>query len=139
AAARVRTRLDRPVAAAVQSSVADAAEHLHRLVGPGFVVRAGTRRLPDVHRYVRGIEYRLDRLSDDVARDRRRMAEVVPLEQRLASAVRAAGRRGQPAAAVSELGWQREELRMSLFAQPLGVYGQVSAQRLGQALDALIA
>ncbi len=28
--------------------------------------RAGTDRLPDVHRYVRGIEYRLDHLAGDL-------------------------------------------------------------------------
>ena len=84
AAARVTGRLDRLVAPAVERSVADARAHLDRLVRPGFVVRAGTRRLPDVHRYVRAIEYRLDRLAEDVPRDLRRMAEIVPLEQRYA-------------------------------------------------------
>ena len=82
-AARVRDRLDRLGAPALQRSVADARAHLDRLVGPRFVVAAGARRLPDVHRYVRGVEYRVERLNEDVARDLRRMAEVVPLEARL--------------------------------------------------------
>ena len=68
---------------------------------PRFVVAAGTRRLPDVPRYVRGIEYRLDRLAEDVARDLRRMAEVVPLEERL---------RAPFAPETSD--WKLEELRV---------------------------
>ena len=76
AADRVRARLDRLGAPAVAASVADARAHLDRLVRPGFVVRAGAQRLPDVLRYVRSIEYRLERLAEDVPRDVRRMAEV---------------------------------------------------------------
>jgi len=145
AAARVRQRLGLLITAAVLPSVADAGAHLDRIVRPGFVVRAGARRLPAVHRYVRGIEHRLDRLSDDVARDRRRMAEVQPLEQRLTAFERtgARGHRGSGPtdaagmAAAAELRWQLEELRMSLLAQPVGVHGQVSARRLARALDEL--
>ena len=53
-----------------------------RLAGRHFVINAGADRIDDVRRYVEGIAYRLDRLADDVARDVRRMAEVVPLERR---------------------------------------------------------
>jgi ATP-dependent helicase HrpA len=137
AARRVGDELERLIAPGVQSSVADARAHLARLVAPGFVLRAGTRRLPDVHRYVRGIEHRLLRLGDDVARDRRRMAEVVPLEDRFARHLRREGRSTPSAPEARELGWQLEELRMSLFAQSLGVGGAVSARRISRALDRL--
>ena len=33
--------------------------------------------------------------------------------------------------------WQLEELRMSIFAQSLGVNGPVSPRRIAQTLDAL--
>ena len=123
-AARVRERVDRLVAPALQRSAADARAHLDRLVAPRFVVAAGTRRLPDVLRYVRGIEYRVDRLADDVARDLRRMAEVVPLEERYATLA-------------PELRWKLEELRVSLFAQAIGAKGSVSAVRLARELAAI--
>ena len=137
AAGRVRARLDPMVAAALVPSVDDARAQLDRLVRRGFVLRSGTRRLPDVHRYVRGIEHRLERLADDVARDRRRMADVVPLEERFARHLRRQGRTGATAAEAIEIGWLFEELRMSLFAQPLGVRGPISPRRVGRALDAL--
>ena len=125
-AARVRARLDALVAPALQRSVADAGAHLDRLVGPGFVVAAGTRRLPDVHRYVRGLEYRVERLAGDVARDLRRMAEVVPLEEEYESL----------APHARDLRWKLEELRVSLFAQPIGTRESVSAVRLHRELRA---
>ena len=136
AATRVRSALARLIAGSVQASVADAGAQLGGLVRQGFVVAAGTRRLPDVHRYVRGIEYRLARLAGDVARDERRMAEVRPLERRYAAFVRALGP-GPAAPEVIELGWQLEELRMSVFAQPLGVSGPVSPKRINSQLAAL--
>ncbi len=123
-AARVRDRLDRLGAPALQRSVADARAHLDRLVGPRFVVAAGTRRLPDVRRYVRGIEYRVERLADDVPRDLRRMAEVAPLEAGYAHLAR-------------DIRWKLEELRVSIFAQPIGAKGSVSTVKLLRELGSL--
>jgi ATP-dependent helicase HrpA len=132
-AASVRERLARLVAPALQPSVADATAQLDRLVRPGFVRRAGTARLDDVARYVRAIGFRLDRLAQDVGRDRRRMDEVVPLEDEYAALVR----RGATGAAVVELGWRLEELRVSTFAQPIGAKGAVSATKLRRELATL--
>ena len=128
---RVRKRLGALTAEALRPTVADARAHLDRLVASGFARRAGTDRLPDVHRYVRGIEYRLDHLAGDVARDQRRMAEVRPIEREYAATVAALDRLPDP---VREVGWLIEELRMSTFAQPLGVQGPVSVKRIRREL-----
>jgi ATP-dependent helicase HrpA len=64
------------------------------------------------------------------------MAEVVPLERRYADYVRRLGR-SRPGADALELRWQLEELRMSVFAQPLGVGERVSRQRVSERLTAL--
>ncbi len=132
AATRVRKRTGALPGAQTAETVADVQDHLGRLVSSGFVSRSGTHRLPAVHRYVKGIEYRLDRLAGDVARDKRRMTEVRPLERDYAAFVNAT-----PVASneVRELGWMLEELRMSVFAQPLGVVGRVGAQRIRRAFE----
>ena len=135
-AADLRERLDRLVAPSLRQTVADASAQLRRLVRAGFVQVAGVDRLPDVLRYVRGIEHRLERIAGEVGRDQRRMAEVVPLERRYAEYVRGLGHRPVPPAVV-ELGWQLEELRIALFAQSLGVRGQVSVRRIDAALREL--
>jgi ATP-dependent helicase HrpA len=131
AADRVRRRLGALTAESLAATVADARAHLDRLVGEGFVRRSGTDRLPDVHRYVRGIEYRLDHLAGDVARDQRRMAEVRPVEREFADAVAGAARTPD---GVREVAWMIEELRVSTFAQPVGVVGQVSPKRIRREL-----
>ena len=133
AAQRVDARLGSLTADALAPTVADCRAHLDRLVAPGFVRRGGLDRLPDVHRYVRGIEYRLDHLAGEVARDQRRMGEVRPIEREFADAV--AGYERVPDE-LREVAWLLEELRMSQFAQPLGVSGPVSAKRIRRALDA---
>jgi ATP-dependent helicase HrpA len=132
---RVRKRLGSLTAESLRPTVSDARAHLDRLVAPGFVRRAGTDRLPDVHRYVRGIEYRLDHLAGDVPRDQRRMAEVRPIEREYADAVAALDRTTEP---IREVAWLLEELRMSTFAQPLGVDGPVSAKRIRRELRAAL-
>jgi ATP-dependent helicase HrpA len=131
---RVRLRLAELTAASAQPVVADAEAHLARLLRPGFVVTAGARRLPDVLRYVRGIEHRVERL--DVDRDARRRAEVEPLERRWQAVVRRFAPGTVPPDVV-EVGWLLEELRISTFAQPLGTRTSVSPTRLDRLLAAL--
>ena len=58
------------------------------------------------------------------------MTEVRPIERSIASALdEPSGRRS----GLDEIAWMVEELRMSTFAQPLGVDGPVSAKRIRQA------
>ena len=124
AAREVRLRLDALSAdPALQPARLDVAAQLGGLVYPGFVAAAGAGRLPDVARYLRAAAQRLDRLPDAVATDRDRMNAVAELESLWRSA-------GAPRA----VGWMLQELRVSHFAQGLGVRGQVSAKRIRQAL-----
>ena len=137
AATEASERLSRLRADALRPSVDDANRHLGRLVHPGFVLGAGVDRLDDLERYVRAISYRLDHLAGAQVADQRRMAEVVPLEQRFDSIVDAAGT-AQLSSVLVDLRWQLEELRVATFAQPLMVKrpGQpsVSTKRIAAAL-----
>ena len=123
----------------MRPSVDDANVHLGRLVHTGFVLGSGIDRLDDIERYVRAIIYRLEHLAGAHDRDRRRMAEVLPLEQRYAGLVDTAGP-GRLSAELVDVRWQLEELRVVTFAQPLMVKrpGQpsVSAKRIAAVLSA---
>jgi len=110
----------------------DARAHLRRLVRPGFVVSVGSRRLPDLARYVAGIEYRLDNLAGQIDRDHHRIAQVVPLETRYRTLLRTRPN----SARIEELGWAIEELRLSVFAQKLGARSGISATRIDRQLSA---
>lgn len=112
----------------------DVARQLGRLVYPGFVAATGAARLPDVERYLRGALHRLDRVRDHRAADADRMKAVHELEQAVRER-RETWPPGRPLPpAIFELQWQLEELRMSHFAQGLGVRGQVSSKRIRRLL-----
>lgn len=129
-------RLDQMTADALADSVADASAHLRRLVRPGAIGAAGLARLGDLARYVDAVAWRVERMGEDPAKDRRRMTAVRPLEQRYRALV---GTLADAADAVqlSKLGWQLEERRVHEFAQPLARKGGWSATRLAAALDRL--
>jgi ATP-dependent helicase HrpA len=130
AAQDVRARMATLSAPAFAEARIDVAEQLGRLVHPGFATGAGAARLPDLERYVRGAERRLERLPDATAADRDRMRAVRELEATYRE-VRAARPRDP---GVAEARWMLEELRISHFAQGLGARGQVSAKRVRRAL-----
>ncbi|GAA3796551.1 ATP-dependent RNA helicase HrpA [Sphaerisporangium flaviroseum] len=114
-------------------------EHLSSLVFPGFVTATGYRRLPDLQRYLRAVERRLEKLPDDPFRDRERMLKLDQMRDAYDEMVERlpAARRSEDA--VSEIRWMLEELRVSYFAQTLGTPYPVSDKRIQKAMSQLIA
>ncbi|MDW5592732.1 ATP-dependent RNA helicase HrpA [Conexibacter stalactiti] len=112
----------------------DVARQLGRLVYSGFVAATGVQRLPDVERYLRGAVYRLERVPDHRAADADRMKAVHELEEAVRQR-RESWPPGRPfPPALFEVQWQLEELRMSHFAQAVGVHGQISSKRIRRTL-----
>jgi ATP-dependent helicase HrpA len=100
----------------------DVATQIGRLTHDGFVAASGLQRLPDVARYLRAAAYRLERVADNVSVDRERMATIHELEAEVRDA--------PPGPGSETARWLLEELRVSYFAQSLGVHGPVSAKRV---------
>ena len=122
----VQRRLDATATAApLRPARLDVAGQIGGLVFDGFAAATGAGRLADVERYLRAAAQRLDRLPSAVAVDADRMKGVQELE---------ALYRATPAAP-PEVRWLLEELRVSHFAQGLGVRGPVSAKRIRRALQ----
>lgn len=136
AAASVNEHLARLRAPALTDSVSDANMHLGRLVRPGFVTVYGIARLADIERYVRGIRYRLEHLAGNGQRDLARIAEIVPLENRFSSFVDQVPV-SQMSGDAAEIRWLLEELRIQLFAQPIGTKASVSLKKVNQRLAAV--
>jgi ATP-dependent helicase HrpA len=117
------------------SSAAQAVRtQLDALVYPGWVAATGRPRLPDVHRYVRAMLHRLDRLPSNLAADADHMATVA----RVTTAWREAlvhSPAGRPDPDLTEVRWMIEELRVSLFAQSLGTPYPVSEKRVLRAIE----
>jgi len=134
----VGARLETGWADILRPAVADMRAQLSGLIYPGFVTSTGYRRLPQLTRYLRGIERRLDKLPENPARDAANMAVARRVEQacRQTLADLPPARRGDPD--VTEIRWMLEELRVSLFAQTLGTLAPVSENRILAALDRLL-
>jgi len=133
----VESALDSAKSLAFADAVADMRSQLSALIYPGFVAEAGAGRLPDLVRYLRATAYRLDRAPADVGRDADRMEVVhrVAAEYEQVLAELGPARRCEPD--VIAIRWMIEELRVSLFAQPIGAAIPVSEQRISAALDRL--
>ena len=130
AAAKVDDAVGRLRSPAVLHAVDDIRTQIDRLVYPGFAAEVGARRLPDILRYLRAIEARLQKLPGDPVRDRQRMTQV----HELAASYEAAVRSGRVTESDIEIRWMLEELRVSLFAQALGTPRPVSPERIRRAL-----
>ncbi len=112
------------------AAVADIEDQIDRLVYPGCLTALGAARLDDVVRYLQAIEYRLERLPADVAGDAAKMVRIHALEdefERLADLLPASPE-------LWEIPWMIQELRVSLFAQPLGTRGKISEKRIQRTL-----
>jgi ATP-dependent helicase HrpA len=121
----------------LEPATADIRDQLAGLVGPGYLTKAGLRRLPSVARYLRGIERRLDKLPENPGRDAQLMAVVHGLGEEYQDALAGlptAARGGEDATAIR---WMIEELRVSLFAQTLGTPTPVSERRVRSAIGRL--
>ena len=136
ARADLHRRMESLVAPPLRDARQDVAEQLGHLVFPGFITATGAARLPDIVRYLQAADRRLERLPDAVAVDRDRMNAVRALESEQRERVKAFMSLGRPLPApVVEAGWLLQELRVSHFAQALGVRGPVSAKRIRKLLD----
>jgi ATP-dependent helicase HrpA len=129
AAWEVEQRLARTKNPLLIPALTDMRNQLSGLVFRGFVSAAGYRRLPDLVRYLQGIERRLDKLPENPPRDRERMLTVQEIQKEYAAL--------PPSPGAREIRWMIEELRVNLFAQALGTAYPISDVRIYRAIDNL--
>lgn len=125
---------------ALLATAQDVREQAATLVHDGFVSRVGADRLPQLVRYLRAARHRLDKAAGHPTRDADLAWQVHDVEAAYTAArERAAAASPDPVrdAALDDVRWLLEELRVSLFAQQLGTPVPVSATRIRKALAAL--
>jgi ATP-dependent helicase HrpA len=137
AAHDVRSALPAKPPPAHGPAIEDIRDQFRRLLPPGFVTRAGRARLADLARYLTAIGRRLDTLPRDVDTDRARMQRVHAVEAAYDELRNSLPAARAAAPDVLDIGWQLEELRVSLWAQQLGTPRPVSEQRIYRAIDAI--
>jgi len=127
--------LDPPLMGYARANYDDLREQLDALVFPGFVSKVDKSHLAHYPRYLRAMRLRAERLRQDATRDQARMLTVRSYWREYLKL--RAGNGASDDAAVDELRWMIEELRVSLFAQELKTAEPVSPKRLGKLIEVL--
>jgi len=132
AARAVRQLIDAPELHAPPESLADARRQLDGLVHHGFIAATPDDAFASLPRYLDALRVRLEKLRRGGANDARRLAEILPLQQRLESKARDTRARGRRDAELARHRWMLEEYRVSVFAQELGTAFSVSRKKLDE-------
>ena len=132
AARAVRQLIDAPDLHAPPESLADARRQLDGLVHHGFIAATPDDAFASLPRYLDALRVRLEKLRRGGANDARRLAEILPLQQRLESKARDTRARGRRDAELARHRWMLEEYRVSVFAQELGTAFSVSRKKLDE-------
>jgi ATP-dependent helicase HrpA len=135
AAYAIEQRLGRTSDLSVVPALNDIRSQLRGLIHRGFVTETGYERLPDLLRYLTALERRLDRLPQNPQRDREQQARIEQVQKEYDAMLAALPAARRNTAAVREIRWLIEELRVNLFAQALGTPYPVSEQRIYRAMD----
>ncbi|TCB95942.1 ATP-dependent RNA helicase HrpA [Micromonospora zingiberis] len=131
----VQQRLGATKNLAVVAALADIRSQLNGLVHAGFITETGYARLPDLLRYLTAIERRLDRLPTNPPRDKQQQDRIAVVQREYDEMLAALPPARRGSAAVRQIRWMIEELRVSVFAQALGTPYPVSEQRIYRAMD----
>ena len=116
-------------------ALSDMKSQISGLIYQGFVQKSGYARLPDLLRYLQAIDKRMDKLAQDVNRDRAAMLRVEQVQQAYQQLLAKLPKSKPISDEVAEIRYIIEELRVSLFAQQLGTKYQVSDKRVLNFID----
>ena len=108
--------------------------HLESLIYKDFVSEIGVDRLDDLHRYMKALQVRLEKLKVDLVKDRQTQIELDKIYDEYDKLVGRLPKNMPMPKEVEDIYWMIEELRVSLFAQTLGTKFPVSGKRVKQAI-----
>jgi ATP-dependent helicase HrpA len=108
----------------------DIQTQLAHLAPPDLMYATSTTRLGHIARYLKAVQVRLQRQTNDPQKDQHKAAQVAPFWQNYLKKRDDLQAKGRPLAELAELRWLIEELRVQIFAPELKTAVQVSPQRL---------
>ena len=133
----LRPRINQPGVPVWQRAMTDIRNQLKELLKPQFVVTTPLPRLKHYPRYLKAIQFRLDKFSINPAKDAQWMQQIQSWWQAWQGRVQADRQRGTWEPGLEEFRWMLEELRVSLWAQQLKTPYPVSFKRLEKAWNDL--
>ncbi|WP_308497921.1 ATP-dependent RNA helicase HrpA [uncultured Anaerobiospirillum sp.] len=110
-------------------SYADLNHQLDSLIYKGFISDCGPEHLKEMPRYLQAALERVQRLNRDVVRDQMYMRTLENLDDEYEKVVKSYHTDLLPPP-LKDVRWMIEELRVSYFAQHLGVIGPISDKRI---------
>lgn len=118
-------------------ALSDIKSQVENLIFRGFATECGWRKLPDILRYLKAIERRMEKLPIDPNRDRLHMLKIEAVYDDYKELLNKIPKGMHVPPEVKEIRWMIEELRVSYFAQQLGTPYPVSDKRIKNAIDAI--
>ena len=115
-------------------ALSDIKSQVEGLIFKGFATECGWKKLPDILRYLKAIERRMEKLPIDPNRDRLQMLKVEAVYNDYRELLNKIPKGVVIPDNVKEIRWMLEELRVSFFAQQLGTPYPVSDKRIKNAI-----
>ncbi|MDH5181653.1 MAG: ATP-dependent RNA helicase HrpA [Gammaproteobacteria bacterium] len=122
----IRKQIGGRLSPAMLDAVQDIKSQLQHLITPGFVRNTPEPWLSQLPRYLKAIETRLHKLTQDPNRDRKQTATINKYQRLYLDHLDTY----QDKESFVEYRWMLEELRVSLFAQELKTFKPVSPERV---------
>lgn len=127
-------------ALAIAIAAKDITQQLDSLLYPGFLYDIDFEQFKHYPRYLKAMTVRLDKVAQNVQRDKLQTNELNDLWQRYEGLIEQKGSLwGQNNPLLQKYRWMIEELRVSYFAQTLGTNVPVSAKRLNALWQEILA
>ncbi|ELP5899666.1 ATP-dependent RNA helicase HrpA [Vibrio vulnificus] len=117
-------------------ALSDIKAQIEGLIFKGFATECGWKRLPDILRYMKAIERRMEKLPIDPNKDRLHMLKIESVVKDYKELLNKIPKGLVVPENVKEIRWMIEELRVSFFAQQLGTPYPVSDKRVKNAIEA---
>lgn len=117
------------------ASMSDIHSQLDDLISKDFIRQTPERWFNQLPRYLQGLQKRLEKIDIDPSKDQVAIRQLQPILKTYAD--RAVEPAYQNLPELIEIRWLIEELRLSLFAQPMKTLQPVSIARLQKKLDAI--
>jgi len=127
---KIKKRLKGKISLDMAFAMSDIQTQIDNLVFKGFVENCSWQRLPDLARYLKAIDNRLDKLPVDPHRDRLHMHSITNVQKELDAQLAKVPRFMEVPEALIEARWMIEEYRVSCFAQVLGTAYPISEKRV---------
>ncbi|EOW9390074.1 ATP-dependent RNA helicase HrpA [Vibrio cholerae] len=131
----INKRLKGKVDFTMAFALSDVKAQIEGLIFSGFATECGWKRLPDILRYMRAIERRIEKLPVDPNKDRLHMLKIESVANKYKELLNKIPKGMAIPDNVREIRWMLEELRVSYFAQQLGTPYPVSDKRVINAIE----